>query len=57
MPEASGATTNDTTSWLVSTEWLAARIEAPDVVVLDASYHLPGAERDAHAELDRKSVV
>lgn len=35
---------------LVSTEWLAARLNAPDIVVLDASWHLPAAMRDAKAE-------
>ncbi len=34
----------------VSPEWLAARLDAPDVVVVDASWHLPTAGRDAHAE-------
>lgn len=37
-------------SSLVSTEWLAERLNAPDVVVLDASWHLPTAGRDARAE-------
>ncbi|MEO0619419.1 MAG: 3-mercaptopyruvate sulfurtransferase [Pseudomonadota bacterium] len=50
MPETSRATTAKNASWLVSTEWLAQRIDAPDVLVLDASYHLPGADRDAAAE-------
>jgi thiosulfate/3-mercaptopyruvate sulfurtransferase len=36
--------------WLVSTEWLAARLGDPDVVVVDGSYHLPTAKRDASAE-------
>ena len=36
--------------WLVDTEWLAARLEAPDIVVVDGSWHLPAAGRDAHAE-------
>ncbi|WP_430512498.1 3-mercaptopyruvate sulfurtransferase [Pannonibacter phragmitetus] len=35
---------------LVSTEWLASRIDAPDVLVLDASMHLPNTGRDANAE-------
>ncbi|HEY1708477.1 MAG TPA: 3-mercaptopyruvate sulfurtransferase [Rhizomicrobium sp.] len=35
---------------LVSTEWLAEHLEAPDVRVADASWYLPEAERDAHAE-------
>lgn len=38
------------TSPLVSTEWLAAHMSAPDVLVLDASLHLPGSGRDANAE-------
>jgi thiosulfate/3-mercaptopyruvate sulfurtransferase len=36
--------------WLVGTEWLAERLQAPDIVVLDASWHLPSAGRDAYAE-------
>lgn len=35
---------------LVSTAWLAEHLEAPDVKVLDGSYHLPGEGRDARAE-------
>jgi thiosulfate/3-mercaptopyruvate sulfurtransferase len=34
--------------WLVSTDWLAARL--PDVVVLDGSYYVPTTKRDAEAE-------
>jgi thiosulfate/3-mercaptopyruvate sulfurtransferase len=36
--------------WLVSTEWLAARLDDPNVVVLDASYYLANHKRDADAE-------
>lgn len=35
---------------LVSTDWLAQHLEAPDVRVADASWYLPEAERDAKAE-------
>ena len=35
---------------LVSTEWLAEHIDAPDVRIADASWYLPQAERDAKAE-------
>ncbi|TAD76528.1 MAG: sulfurtransferase [Sphingomonadales bacterium] len=35
---------------LVSTEWLAANLDAPSLAVLDASHHLPAAARDAAAE-------
>ena len=37
---------------LVSTEWLAQKVAAPDLVVLDASSHLPMAGRDARAEFE-----
>jgi thiosulfate/3-mercaptopyruvate sulfurtransferase len=35
---------------LVSTDWLAQHLEAPDVRVVDASWYLPQAGRDARAE-------
>ncbi len=35
---------------LVSTEWLARYLNAPDVRVVDASWYLPDAGRDAKAE-------
>jgi len=35
---------------LVSTEWLAAHLDAPDVVVVDGSYYLPTQKRDAREE-------
>lgn len=38
------------TSPLVSTEWLAARLGAPGVVVVDGSFYLPAMKRDAAAE-------
>lgn len=38
------------TTWLVETEWLAAHLNAPDVVVLDGSMHLPTSGRNARAE-------
>src|SRR5581483_1728938 len=36
--------------FVVSTEWLAAHLRDPDLVVLDASYVLPTEQRDTHAE-------
>jgi thiosulfate/3-mercaptopyruvate sulfurtransferase len=36
--------------WLVSTDWLSEHLTAPDVAVLDASWHLPTSGRDAKAE-------
>src|SRR4029077_13655740 len=35
---------------LVSTQWLAGRINAPDVRVADASWYLPQVNRDPRAE-------
>ena len=39
-----------TSKWLVTTDWLAAHLGAPDLVVLDGSYYLPAMQRDAAAE-------
>jgi thiosulfate/3-mercaptopyruvate sulfurtransferase len=36
--------------WVVTTEWLASRLGAPDIVVVDGSYYLPAQKRDAAAE-------
>ncbi|MDT0575631.1 3-mercaptopyruvate sulfurtransferase [Croceicoccus sp. F390] len=35
---------------LVTTEWLAQNLEAGDLRIVDASYHLPASGRNAHAE-------
>jgi thiosulfate/3-mercaptopyruvate sulfurtransferase len=34
----------------VTTAWLAEHLSDPDLVVIDASWHMPAANRDAHAE-------
>jgi thiosulfate/3-mercaptopyruvate sulfurtransferase len=36
--------------WLVTTDWLAARLGTPDLVVVDGSYYLPAHQRDAAAD-------
>jgi thiosulfate/3-mercaptopyruvate sulfurtransferase len=41
---------------LRSTEWLAENLDNPDVVVLDGTYHLPTANRDAATEFAEKHV-
>ena len=41
---------------LVSTQWLADALAADDLVVLDASLHLPMAERDARAEFETAHI-
>jgi thiosulfate/3-mercaptopyruvate sulfurtransferase len=35
---------------LISTAWLAAHLNAPGLAILDCSWHLPAAKRDARAE-------
>ena len=34
----------------VTTSWLAGHLDAPDLFVIDASWHLPTLNRDAKAE-------
>ena len=41
---------------LVSTAWLARRLEAPDLRVLDATWHMPGSDRDARAEYEAAHI-
>jgi thiosulfate/3-mercaptopyruvate sulfurtransferase len=43
-------TFHDDPQVLVSTAWLAARLDDPDLRVLDASWYLPAMNRDARAE-------
>jgi thiosulfate/3-mercaptopyruvate sulfurtransferase len=40
----------DIDTLLVSTKWLAEHLAAPDLVVLDASWHMPATGRSAQAE-------
>jgi len=39
-----------TSRWIVTTDWLATRLGNPDLVVLDGSFYLPAQKRDAAAE-------
>ncbi|MBX3491729.1 MAG: 3-mercaptopyruvate sulfurtransferase [Parvibaculum sp.] len=43
-------------STLVTTEWLAAHLDAPDVRIVDASWYLPQAQRDPRAEYERAHI-
>jgi thiosulfate/3-mercaptopyruvate sulfurtransferase len=43
-------TQSATSPWLVGTDWLAARLGALDLVVVDSSYYIPTTKRDAEAE-------
>ncbi|MCY3995310.1 MAG: 3-mercaptopyruvate sulfurtransferase [Rhodobacter sp.] len=47
---------NDNPGTLVSTEWLAAHLENPDMRILDASWHMPDSGRNARAEYDRAHI-
>jgi thiosulfate/3-mercaptopyruvate sulfurtransferase len=41
---------------LVSTEWLAAHLAAPDIRVVDGSWYLPAMKRDAKAEFAAERI-
>ncbi len=43
-------------SYVVETDWLAARLDAPDLVVLDGSWHLPTARRNAREEYEQEHI-
>ena len=42
---------------LASTDWLAGHLAAPDVRVVDATWHLPSANRDARAEYLERHIA
>lgn len=41
---------------LVSTEWLAAHLDAPDIRIVDGSWYLPSAQRDPRDEYERGHI-
>jgi thiosulfate/3-mercaptopyruvate sulfurtransferase len=47
---------SDSRSPLVETEWLAKNLGTPGIVVLDGSWHLPTANRDARAEYNAEHI-
>src|SRR5258708_12373173 len=42
---------------LVSTDWLANRLDAPDIRVVDGSFYLPAAKRDPKAEFTNQHIT
>ena len=48
--------TADDPKTLVSTDWLATHLSNPDLRVIDASWYLPDAGRDARAEYDEAHI-
>ena len=47
---------DDHPSFIVSPDWLQERLHAPGMAILDASWHMPAAGRDAHAEYDAAHI-
>jgi thiosulfate/3-mercaptopyruvate sulfurtransferase len=47
---------SDSRSPLVETEWLAKNLSTPGIVVLDGSWHLPAANRDARSEYNTEHI-
>jgi len=47
---------NSAKKWIVETDWLAAHLEAPDLLVFDGSWHLPTTQRDAKAEYNTAHI-
>lgn len=43
-------------NWIVDTDWLADHLQSPDLIVLDGSWHLPTAGRDAKAEYLKEHI-
>lgn len=41
---------------LVSTDWLAAHLNDPDLRILDASWHMPDSDRNARAEYENSHI-
>jgi len=46
----------DRSRWFVSTDWLAAHLADPDVVILDGTWHLKASGRDAAAEYEAAHI-
>src|ERR1700723_1322315 len=44
------------TDALVSTEWLAARLGAPDIRIVDASFKFPGVTPTTHEDYRREHI-
>ena len=47
---------NTAQQWIVDTDWLANHLNAPDLLVFDASWHLPTSGRDPKAEYQKGHI-
>lgn len=43
-------------NWIVETDWLASHLNAPDIIVLDATWRPPSAEVSARADYEREHI-
>jgi thiosulfate/3-mercaptopyruvate sulfurtransferase len=50
------ATQDHAAKWLVETDWLATHLDAPGLVILDGSMHLPTTGRNAKAEYHKEHI-
>ncbi len=48
--------TTHNSPWIVETDWLAQHLDAPDIIMLDASMHLPNSGRNARQEFDKQRI-
>ena len=46
----------DRAKWLVSTDWLEAHLDSPDVVIVNGSWHMPTEGRNALAEHEEEHI-
>ena len=46
----------DTTPPLVSTDWLKEHLSAPDIRIVDATWHMPGSDRNARNEYGQAHI-
>ena len=47
---------SDRSRWFVSTDWLAAHLDDPDVVIIDGAWHLAITGRDARKEYEAEHI-
>jgi thiosulfate/3-mercaptopyruvate sulfurtransferase len=43
-------------NWIVETDWLATHLKSPDIIILDGSWHLPTAGRNAKTEYSAEHI-
>ena len=56
MIDKHGGNMDDNSSTLVSTGWLSYNLKNPNIRIIDASWYLPGMNRDAKAEYENSHI-